>query len=99
MRAKLFGLVAVCALPFVLLPQSRTIASPGTDNPSLMQEDTLADQDRWQGRHHYLYDEEYRPGAETVGSTPSDARACSNEPVRMRRSDGSTIVRLLRRCD
>jgi hypothetical protein len=43
--------------------------------------------DRWQGRHHYLYDDEYQPGSATVGSAPSGARACSNEPVRLRRSE------------
>ena len=55
--------------------------------------------DRWQGRHHYLYDDEYRPDAETMGSALPDARACAQQPVRLKRSDGSTMIKRLKRCD
>jgi hypothetical protein len=55
--------------------------------------------DRWQGRHHYLYDDENPPNSATVGSAPSEGRTCASEPVRLRRSDGSTVVRRIRRCD
>jgi len=97
-RLHLRAIILACCAAGVLLPHPAA-ASPDTDNAALMQAETLSDHDRWQGRHHYLYDEENRPGPETVGAAPSNARACSNEPVRLRRSDGSTVVRRLRRCD
>jgi hypothetical protein len=96
MRAMIFGLFAAAFLSVNPLPAA---ASPATDNATSMQAETLSDHDRWQGRHHYLYDEEHPPGAETIGSAASDARACSNEPVRLKRSDGSTVVRRFKRCD
>jgi len=86
---------------FVLLslpaitPIPAAAAAPDGARPAPIQ----ADADRWQGRRHYLYDDAYRPGSETVGQRPLDARGCVNEPVRMRRSDGSTVVRRLQRCD
>ena len=55
--------------------------------------------DRWQGRHHYLYDHENQPNTATVGSAPSEGRTCGSEPVRVRHPDGSTIVRRIKRCE
>jgi hypothetical protein len=72
-------------------------ATPTTDDEAALQQ-AEAMQDRWQGRHSYLYDDDYQPGAETVGERAADPRACVNEPVRLRRSDGSTVVRRFRRC-
>src|SRR5262249_13873873 len=100
MRVTALGVCVACLL---LTALTTSAAAPvRTDDPVLQQSEALGDQqpDRWQGRHHYLYDDHYQPGtAATVGSPPSDARACSNEPVRLRRSDGSTVVRRFRRCD
>jgi hypothetical protein len=55
--------------------------------------------DRWQGRRHYLYDDENQPNSATVGSAPSDGRVCASQPMRLRRSDGTTVMRRIRRCD
>lgn len=98
MRGTILGIWA-CVL--LSAPIHATAAPSNADGAALPNIEALADRepDRWQGRHHYLYDDEYQPGPATVGSAPSDARACANEPVRMRRSDGSTVVRRIRRCD
>ena len=100
MRVTALGVCVACML---LTALTTSAAAPATaDDPALPNIETLGNRepDRWQGRHHYLYDDEYQPGSATVGSAPSDAaRACSNEPVRLRRSDGTTVVRRFRRCD
>jgi hypothetical protein len=99
MRA-IFALGAVCVL--LTSPASATAAAPANaDDAALMQIEAIQDRsaDIWQGRHHYLYDDHYRPGLETMGAVPADARACATQPIRMRRSDGSTVVRRLRRCN
>jgi len=91
-----------CVACVLLTALSYSAAAPAsTDDPALQNIDELGNRepDRWQGRHNYLYDDEYQPGSATVGSAPSEARACANEPVRLRRSDGSTVVRRFRRCD
>lgn len=76
-------------------------ASPtSADDAALMQAEALGDRapDRWQGRHHYLYDDDHQPNSETVGSGDSNRSNCAQEPVRIRRSDGSTVVRRINRC-
>jgi hypothetical protein len=75
----------------------RAAAAPTADRAATVQAAPMAD--RWQGRRNYLYDDDHQPGSETTGQAPSDARGCVNEPVRTRRSDGSTVVRRLQRCD
>ena len=50
----------------------------------------------WTGRHHYLYDDEYRP--ETTGAAPS-VKGCTEEIVRLQRSDGKSTVKRINRCD
>ena len=69
-----------------------------TDEAAQMQMEALGDRwpDRWQGRQHYLYDEENLP--QTTASGANDARACANEPVRARRADGSMTVERVNRC-
>jgi hypothetical protein len=89
----------LCAA-FVLLaipPITAVRATPAPTAGKAIQAEAMAD--RWQGRRNYLYDDNHPPGADTVGQRPSDARGCVNEPVRMRRSDGSTVVRRFQRCD
>jgi hypothetical protein len=99
MRTTILGLCVACAS---LTLSSPTAAAPtGADEAGLPNIEALTSRepDRWQGRHHYLYDEDYQPGSATTGSAPSDPRSCAGEPVRMRRTDGSTVVRRIRRCD
>ena len=55
-----------------------------------------AGHDNWKGRHHYLYDEEYQP--ETTGAAPG-VKECTEEAVRMQRSDGKTTIKRVNRCD
>ena len=55
-----------------------------------------AGHDNWKGRQHYLYDGEYRP--ETTGAAPG-VKQCSDEIVRMQRSDGGTTIKRINRCD
>jgi hypothetical protein len=99
MRVTVLGVCVACLLLSVL---PAPVAAPtSTNDPTLPNIEALSarEPDRWQGRHHYLYDDEHQPGSATVGSAPADARGCANEPMRLRRSDGSTVVRRFRRCD
>jgi hypothetical protein len=52
--------------------------------------------DNWKGRQHYLYDDEYRP--ETDGAAPH-IKGCTEEAVRMQRSDGRSTIKRINRCD
>ena len=95
MRA-FIGIGAACAL--LASPVHATAPIPAdADDAALPRIEAL--QDRWQGRHHYLYDRDHQPGTETLGTGPSDARGCAQQPVRLKRSDGSTVVKRLKRCD
>ena len=103
MRTTLLAFSTACVL---LTTVNHAAAAPSPDGAASPPVETLNERnpDRWQGRHHYLYDDENRPDAATTdsattGAAPSDARACANEPVRLRRSDGTTVVRRLKRCD
>lgn len=97
MRTTLLAFSAACVL---LTAMNLATAAPSPDGATLPVETPgERNPDRWQGRHHYLYDDENRPDSATTGSAASDARACANEPVRLRRSDGTTVVRRLKRCD
>ena len=99
MRTAILGVGTACVLLTTWLPAAA--APTDADDAALPNIEAPADRepDRWQGRQHYLYDDENQPNVATVGSAPSGARTCANEPVRMRRSDGSTVVRRIRRCD
>lgn len=88
-----------------VLPASGNAAEPANaDEAALLQIEALNDRwpDRWQGRHHYLFDDEYTPaeytaGIQTVGA--SSARACGLKPVRVLRTDGKTAIVKLNSCD
>jgi hypothetical protein len=83
----------------VVLTQPSVAAEPKTaDQAARMQMEALGDRwpDRWQGRQHYLYDEENLP--QTTAAGAADARACANEMMRVRRPDGSTRVQRVNRC-
>jgi hypothetical protein len=99
MRATILGVCAVCVL--LSIPSYAAAAAADANDAAGPDVEALGDRapDRWNGRRHYLYDDENLPNAATVGSAPSDVRACANEPVRLRRSDGSTVVRRIKRCD
>ena len=95
MRATLLGLFAAC-----LLVAGAAQAAPAVSNDGAATAiETQSDREtgRLQGRHHYLFDDESQPS--TTGSGASDARACASEPVRVRRADGSTVLRRFKRCD
>jgi hypothetical protein len=104
MRAT-FAIGVACMLS-VSAAQAAAVAPDTADGAALMQieasqdypSDDRSDQ-RWQGRHHYLYDDEYQPGSETVGAAAADARACATRPVRTRNPDGTTAVRRIKRCE
>jgi hypothetical protein len=55
-----------------------------------------AGHENWTGRHHYLYDDEYQP--ETSGAALG-AKECTAETVRIKRSDGKTVIKRVSRCD
>jgi hypothetical protein len=89
--------LVVVGVALVSAAQAATSLPASSDDPALMQ--IQARQDRWQGRQHFLYDEQHQPGADTVGASPLDARGCAEQPVRLKRSDGTTLVKRLKRCD
>ena len=98
MRAAIAGIWALGAL---ISPPSQAAPSPKDADQALrMQMEAVGDRwpDRWQGRHHYLYDEESMPRPQTEGFQPADANACVNERMRLRRADGSTVVVRMHRC-
>jgi hypothetical protein len=99
MRTTVLSICAACA---ILMPPNHAAAAPANaDDPALQNVEALGNRepDRWQGRHHYLYDDEYQPGQATSGSAAASNPACASEPVRMRRADGTTVLRRLNRCD
>jgi hypothetical protein len=79
---------------------SATVKSDNSDETAIMRLEEISDRspEQWQGRQHYLYDEDYQPGEETVGSAGSNPLACNDEPVRLLRSDGKSVIRRLNRC-
>ena len=95
MRALMLGLGAACA--FLASPVQAATIPTDADDAALLQIE--AQQDRWQGRHNYLYDDGHQFDGETVGTAPLDARACAQQPVRLMRSDGVTVIRRIKRCD
>ena len=96
MRADILGLCAACLL--LASPARATVAPISDQEVALLKVE--AEQDRWQGRHHYLYDEGQQPSApQTTGQSPMNAQGCYLQPFRMKRSDGSTVIRRYRRCE
>jgi hypothetical protein len=95
-------MLGACVAGAFLTMQSPGVAAPTvSDEAGLPNIEALGDRepDRWKGRHHYLYDEEFQPGSATVGAAPADPRPCAGEPVRMQRTDGTSVVRRIKRCD
>ena len=80
-------------------------AQPAAASPYLAQQGQRADEpvgedwpNRWQGRRHWLHDDIARD-AETDGNAANARANCRNVPVRMKRSDGTTFVRRINRCE
>ena len=48
---------------------SATIKSASSDEAAMMRLEAISDRspEQWQGRQHYLYDEDYQPGEELLG--------------------------------
>lgn len=90
---------AVLGFGACLLLAYPAIASPSPDNAELGRTSVTSMSDRWQGRHSYLYDDEQPYSVETIGAESANSEGCSSEPVRVRRRDGSTVVRRFRRCE
>ena len=86
---------------FLATPSFGTTLDPtNADDATKMLLEAISDRspEQWQGRQHYLYDEDHQPGEETVGSAGSNPLTCSDEPVRLRRSDGKSVIRRLNKC-
>jgi hypothetical protein len=93
MRTAPFILLALlAATPSLASPQERDAAAAASDLRG-----ERAD-NRWQGRHHWLYDDAVSSAA-TDGLNANARGDCRNVPVRMKRSDGATVVRRVRRCE
>ena len=97
MRATALSIFAACAL---LAPSHGAVAAQNNADETTLQNETSANRspDRWQGRQHYLFDDDYQPNSATVGSGGLNAEQCAEEFVRMRQSDGTTVVRRINRC-
>jgi hypothetical protein len=99
MRAVISGLFAACVLIALPVHAAEQDAPKTADEAALLWKQAVGDRwpDRWQGRQHYLFDES-NPPETTATSRASDALACADEPVRVRRADGSTRVERVNRC-
>ena len=67
MRTIMLGVCVAGA--FLTMPFPAVAAPTASDEAGLPNIEALGDRepDRWKGRHHYLYDEEFQPGSGTVG--------------------------------
>jgi hypothetical protein len=94
------ALMVFCIGCIMLVSPSHSATVKSADEAAMMRLEAISDRspEEWQGRQHYLYDEDYQPGEETVGSAGSNPLACSDERVQLRRSDGRTVIRRLNRC-
>jgi hypothetical protein len=100
MRAVISALCVACVLIGSPSLAGDPKEAPKTaDEAALMWMQALGDRwpERWQGRRHYLFDEDNPPETTATGRA-GDARACAGEPVRVRRADGSTEVQKTDRC-
>ena len=93
-------LVSALTLSFLaLLSAAPALSAPEQDNAAeVLRAESLQNTGRnnWKGRQHYLYDDEYQP--ETDGATPH-IKGCTEEAVRMQRSDGKSTIKRINRCD
>ncbi len=55
-------------------------------------------EDRWQGRHHWLYDDAIQQSA-TDGQASNAQASCRTVAVRVKRSDGAFAIRHHKLCD
>jgi DNA segregation ATPase FtsK/SpoIIIE-like protein len=95
---------AIGALTLGLLMTGPAQADPipkNADEAVQLQMEAVGDRwpDRWQGRQHYLFDEEALPTASTDGRNAADSRACVAQSVRVRQPDGSTSIARVNRCE
>jgi hypothetical protein len=90
MRITLFIFIA-------LLAATPSLASPQERNPGSEVRTERSDV-RWQGRRHWLYDDA-GSDVSTDGFNANAKGDCRSVPVRMKRSDGATVVRRVRRCE
>jgi len=48
--------------------QSATLPPANTDEAAMLRREAISrSPEQWQGRQHYLYDEDYQPGEELLG--------------------------------
>jgi hypothetical protein len=83
----------------VLIASSVRAGEPKAAEAASMSQQAVGERwpDRWQGRRHYLFDET-NPPETTASSRARGSQVCTDEPVRMRRADGSTAVERINRC-
>ena len=100
MRITMFGLGALWLLLSGTV--NATPAPKTADGAIQLQMEAVGDRwpERWQGRQHYLFDEQAPAvGATTDGRGPADTRACAEDAMRVRKPDGSTTIAHIRRCE
>jgi hypothetical protein len=94
------AIVSIGCLLLATPSYSANVAPANSNEAAMMRIEAIGDRspEQWQGRQHYLYDEDHQPGEETVGWAGSNPLACEDEPVRLRRSNGKAVIRRLNRC-
>jgi hypothetical protein len=99
MRAIFAGLCVACVIASPIHAAEPKNAPKTADEAALMLKQAVGDRwpDRWQGRQHYLFDEN-NPLETTATSRSTSEQACADEPVRVPRADGSTKVVPMDRC-
>ena len=97
-----FALIAFALLlaagPLLLLAAGPSLAAPSLPpevESTREEEEPQGDrfEDRWQGRQHWLYDEQ-----DAGRAANAQAPRCVNALVRVKRPDGSTTRRWTKRC-
>jgi hypothetical protein len=99
MRTVVSSLFVVCVLLVMPGHAAEPEAPKTADEAAVMWKQAVGDRwpDRWQGRKHYLFDDS-NPAETTASSRASETTTCADEPVRVRRADGSTAVERINRC-
>jgi hypothetical protein len=98
MRLILIGIAAAATL-LAITPASS--APRGTDSKAEAQDGPHGDRwsERWKNRRHYLFDDADAGAVSTDGYNAQAESECRKVPIREQRTDGTTTVRRVTRCD
>ena len=99
MRGIFAALCVACVIASPAYAGEPKDAPKTADEAALMLKQAVGERwpDRWQGRQHYLFDENNPPETTATRRSTSE-QACADEPVRVPQADGSTKIEPMNRC-